>query len=96
MCLQKNHKISFRNIVRTNQNICRVEQLVFSQNQPRTDRTVCQIARETEIVGPKSNAVLESNIFFHLYLKTNNYAGKQYFRMKFCGSFTDLFRINCT
>ena len=75
----------------------RVEQLVCSQDQPGSRRTVCQKAHETEIQRRESNAVLESKTLFHLYLKINNSAGKQHFQMKFCGgSFTDLFRINYT
>jgi len=40
--------------------------------------------------------VLETEIFRHRYLKYNNSTVKQYFRANFCGSFIDIFKIQCT
>ena len=43
-----------------------------------------------------TKVVLETEIFRHRYLKYNNSTVKQYFTANFCGSFIDIFRIQCT
>jgi len=56
---------------------------------PEVDSVWCHPQR------PESNAVFETEVFCHWYLKINNSAVKQYFWTKFCGSFTDIFSISC-
>ena len=41
------------------------------------------------------NAVLEIDLFCCQILEGNNFVSKYYFQTKFCGSFTDTFRIKC-
>ena len=43
-----------------------------------------------------TKVVLETEIFHHRYLKYNNSTFKQYFTANFCGSFIDIFKIQCT
>jgi len=43
-----------------------------------------------------TKVVLETEIFRHRYLKYNNSIVKQYFTANFCGSFIDIFKIQCT
>jgi len=43
-----------------------------------------------------TKVVLETEIFRHRYLKYNNSIVKQYFTANLCGSFIDIFKIQCT
>ena len=47
-------------------------------------------------VNALTKVVLETEIFYHRCLKYNNSTVKQYFTDNLCGSFVDIFSIQCT
>jgi len=88
--------------VRTNENVCRVDQLVLSQDvQPGTHRTVRHTARETEMPRSTVFDVIHKDLKVTLYWKPRYFvinirklitllSNNIFVRTEFCGSFTDI------